>query len=84
MSNLDFNREQFNKVKDMCKMAKTKYSKKEGSKEKCVPVSDFMNRKKMGCKRYRKMLTGEIENYCNLNLHWALQKCRYKWFPYYK
>jgi len=65
---LNFNREQFNKIKDMCKMAKTKYSKKEGSKEKCVPVSDFMNRKKKGCKRYRKMLTGEIENYIPHNI----------------
>jgi hypothetical protein len=65
---LNFNREQFNKIRDMCKMAKTKYLKKEGSKEKCVPVSDFMNRKKKGCKRYRKMLTGEIENYIPHNI----------------
>jgi len=67
-SNLDLSREQFNKIRDMCKMAKTKYSKKDGSKEKCVEVSDFMNRKKKGCKRYRKMLTGEIENYIPHNM----------------
>jgi len=67
-SDLNLSRAQFNKIKDMCKMAKTKYSKKDGSKEKCVDISDFMNRKKKGCKRYRKMIVGEIDNFIPHNI----------------
>jgi hypothetical protein len=66
--NLELTREQFNKLKDMCKMAKTKYSKSDPNKEKCLDISDFMNRKKRGSKRYRKMLIGDIESYIPHNM----------------
>jgi hypothetical protein len=49
-------------------MAKQKYSKKEVNKEKCAELSDFINRRKKGCKRYRKMIIGDIDTYIPHNM----------------
>ncbi len=54
-------RDQFNTLKNTCSMAKQKYSKKEVNKEKCAELSDFINRRKKGCKRYRKLIIGDMD-----------------------
>ncbi len=61
-------RDQFNILKSTCSLAKQKYSKKGASKEKCTELSDFINRRKKGCKRYRKLIIGEIETYIPHNM----------------
>jgi hypothetical protein len=61
-------RDQFNTLKSTCSMAKQKYSKKEVNKEKCTELSDFINRRKKGCKRYRKMIIGDIDTYIPHNM----------------
>jgi len=67
-TNLQLTRDDFNTLKSTCSMAKTKYSKKESSKEKCVELSDFLNRRKKGCKRYRKMIVGDDLSYIPHNM----------------
>jgi hypothetical protein len=61
-------RDQFNTLKNTCSMAKQKYSKKEVNKEKCAELSDFINRRKKGCKRYRKLIIGDIDTYIPHNM----------------
>ncbi len=41
----------------------SKILKKEANQEKCVELSDFLCRKKRGCKSYRKVITCKIDNY---------------------
>jgi hypothetical protein len=66
--NIELTREQFNKLKDMCIMAKKKYSKTCTKKMKCERLMDFLVRRKKGCKRYRKRLIGEVEEYIPHNM----------------
>jgi hypothetical protein len=66
--NIALTREQFNKLKDMCIMAKKKYSKTSANKTKCEKLMDFLVKRKKGCKRYRKRLIGEIEEYIPHNM----------------
>jgi hypothetical protein len=61
-------RDQFNTLKNTCSMAKQKYSKKEVNKEKCAELSDFINRRKKGCKRYRKLIIKDMETYIPHNM----------------
>jgi hypothetical protein len=61
-------RDQFNTIKNTCSMAKQKYLKKEATKEKCTELSDFINRRKKGCKRYRKLIIGDIDSYIPHNM----------------
>jgi hypothetical protein len=61
-------RDNFNTLKNTCSMAKLKYSKKDGSKTKCTELTDFIYRKKRGCKRYRKLIIGDIESYIPHNM----------------
>jgi len=61
-------REQFNKLKDMCIMAKKKYSKKDANKTKCEKLSDFLHKRKRGCKRYRKRFIGHVEEFIPHNM----------------
>ena len=52
----------------MCIMAKKKYSKTCTKKMKCERLMDFLVRRKKGCKRYRKHLIGEVEEYIPHNM----------------
>jgi hypothetical protein len=65
---LPLTRDQFNILKDTCSMAKKKYSKKIANKEKCEELSDFINRRKKGCKRYRKRIIGDLDTYIPHNM----------------
>jgi hypothetical protein len=67
-TNLQLSRDNFNTLKNTCSMAKTKYLQKESSKEKCTELSDFLNRRKQGCKRYRKMILGLDPSYIPHNM----------------
>jgi hypothetical protein len=63
-TNIPISRENFN----TCSMAKLKYSKNESSKEKCIELSDFLHRKKQGCKRYRKLIIDDLSSYIPHNM----------------
>jgi exonuclease III len=61
ITGLDINRELFNSLKKIASNAKLKYEKKISSEKKTTELSDYLNRKVKGCKRYRKKITGTEE-----------------------
>jgi hypothetical protein len=67
-TDLQVSRDSYNELKKIASNAKLKYSKKSANEIKTTTLDDFLNRKVKGCKRYRKKIMGEMEEFIPHNI----------------
>jgi hypothetical protein len=65
---LQITRDEYNDLKKIASNSKLKYSKKNVAEIKTTALSDFINRKVKGCRRYRKKIVGKEECFIPHNI----------------
>ncbi len=68
LTDLEIERATYNELKKIASNAKLKYTKKSATEIKTTALTDFINRKIKGCKRYRKKIIGKEDDYIPHNI----------------